>query len=650
MNKNAIFLNFLTILLVATTPQLAIGQSNGPIDNLAQDEELFALSLTELGNITVSVASTHDETILETPAIVSRYEMTDMAKMGLGTLKEVLSFIPGVVVNDIKSGATSVMIRGLYEAYNQKVLFLLDDVPYWMPSHGDIPLLGIPIEGIDHIEVIRGPGAIFYGTNASAGVIKVVTRKHDVSQITVKGGSDGLINTSGYYHQQFNSGTKLNIAFEGQNDDGYHGLFESGPETISKAYETKSLLVQLNHKEFNFLGQAFNSTTNGILGPKTINNHSDLDYDGYLLHVDNTFKLDDAEIKVFTDYNNFYLDYDVNSLGMIWGSSSSDGGFRFDDPQDNYRWRGGATVGYYWSEQLKLFGGVEIETRSTSEFQMQDDTTDTVKGAIIPAARIDESSLYGQVDYIKKKWRFIVGGRYTDNDLSGDSFAPRLATVYNIDAKQSLKLMYSEGFNVPNFIQQFAGLGGLAIANRNLTAETVKTTDFAYTYASGETLFVANVFYLRAEDFIQRSFPNGVITFIQGEPFERYGGELDFQRNFDDWRLFTNLAYHKQGNSDDDTTSTFAPRLTTSTGLSYEGMDYHSIGGSLRSISSRGKGSELLLLNLNYQYHPGKYEIFATVKNVLDEVILNPDVEDSTELVIPGGAGRSLLVGLKAYF
>ena len=133
--KASFFVRATILPFMMMVPQTVFGEVSEPDHELLQAEELLDLSLTELGNITVTVASTHEETIQKTPAIVSRYEMDDMAKMGLRTLKDVLSFVPGVVLNDIKSGPTSIMIRGVYEAYNQKVLFLVDDVPYWMPSH-----------------------------------------------------------------------------------------------------------------------------------------------------------------------------------------------------------------------------------------------------------------------------------------------------------------------------------------------------------------------------------------------------------------------------------------------------------------------------------------------------------------------------------
>jgi len=130
-------------------------------------EALFDLSLEELLSVKVSVASEKPETVIETPAIVSRYNRVDLEKMGITTLREMFNFIPGVIVQYSMPGWATVQIRGIDEAFNQKVLFLLDGVPYHQPSHSLIPMEGVPWESISHVEVIRGPGAVFYDSQAS---------------------------------------------------------------------------------------------------------------------------------------------------------------------------------------------------------------------------------------------------------------------------------------------------------------------------------------------------------------------------------------------------------------------------------------------------------------------------------------------------
>jgi len=106
-----------------------------------EDHHLAGLSIVQLFNISISIVLKKEETIASSPGIVSTYRIQDLKKLGLTTLKDIISFIPGSMVMDTHLGNTSIAIRGISENFNQKILFLIEGVPYWMPSHGDIPLV-----------------------------------------------------------------------------------------------------------------------------------------------------------------------------------------------------------------------------------------------------------------------------------------------------------------------------------------------------------------------------------------------------------------------------------------------------------------------------------------------------------------------------
>jgi len=100
--------------------------------NVYADDEisnLLHLSLQELLNIEVSVASTKPENISSTPAVVSTYQMQEFMQQGIHTLEQALSLIPGIVVDEGTYGNSTVMIRGVVDAAGSKVLFLLDGIP-----------------------------------------------------------------------------------------------------------------------------------------------------------------------------------------------------------------------------------------------------------------------------------------------------------------------------------------------------------------------------------------------------------------------------------------------------------------------------------------------------------------------------------------
>jgi outer membrane receptor protein involved in Fe transport len=255
-----------TLLSIAIS---ATGLCSLPLFAENEMKQVFSMSLDELLDVTVIVASQKPETILETPAIVSRYNMADMDGMGLHSLIDVLRFIPGVLVEDSLSGTLNVQIRGLSDSNNQKVLFLLNDIPYWMPSHADIPLMGIPYESISHIEVIRGPGAVIYGTNASAGVIKVSTKQNADNSVNLKLGSNHFLNAAMRLSHYFNDDSYVHFSAEKQTFDGYDATIinatapttflptDSG--TVKRASEFESAMLEAGYQEWRFIAHTFKS-------------------------------------------------------------------------------------------------------------------------------------------------------------------------------------------------------------------------------------------------------------------------------------------------------------------------------------------------------------------------------------------------------
>jgi len=91
----------------------------------------------------------------------------------------VLQLVPGFAAETDVEGSSSFVFRGI-NATEGRVLILLDghnflDLMYSFPNTGD----RFPIDQIERIEIIRGPGSAIYGGNAELGVINIVTRGAD---------------------------------------------------------------------------------------------------------------------------------------------------------------------------------------------------------------------------------------------------------------------------------------------------------------------------------------------------------------------------------------------------------------------------------------------------------------------------------------
>ncbi len=144
----------------------------------AADAELESL----LSEDVVTTASKTPETSSSAPAITSTITAEDLRIHGILTLADALTFLGHGMLMASSARSTDTGARGLLLPLDtgSHVLLLVDGhVTNAALTGWSYPgaALGVPIEMIDHIEVVLGPGAVLYGGNAMFGVLNVVTRK-----------------------------------------------------------------------------------------------------------------------------------------------------------------------------------------------------------------------------------------------------------------------------------------------------------------------------------------------------------------------------------------------------------------------------------------------------------------------------------------
>jgi iron complex outermembrane recepter protein len=139
----------------------------------------------------------------------------DIKRSGATILPDVLRLVPGVQVAKIGSNNWAVTIRGANQLYNQKILVLIDNVPIVTPLFNGIfwEALNMPLESIEKIEVIRGPGAAVWGARAVNGVINIITKSgtSQSSQASVAVGSYHTLSTHMLHNQKIDDDNGLNL-------------------------------------------------------------------------------------------------------------------------------------------------------------------------------------------------------------------------------------------------------------------------------------------------------------------------------------------------------------------------------------------------------------------------------------------------------
>lgn len=150
----------------------------------AQDvANLQELSFEDLAEINVSSVSKTDQPLSEAPAAIYVISRDDIIRSGAVTLPEMLRLAPNLQVYQTSPAQWVITARGLNgnpeaQNFSNKLLVLIDGRPVYTPLfsgvYWDMP--DILPDNIDRIEVISGPGATLWGSNAVNGVINVITR------------------------------------------------------------------------------------------------------------------------------------------------------------------------------------------------------------------------------------------------------------------------------------------------------------------------------------------------------------------------------------------------------------------------------------------------------------------------------------------
>jgi iron complex outermembrane receptor protein len=142
-----------------------------------EDLDLTVLSLEELMGLELSSASRKEQPLSDASAAVYVITAEDIRRSGATSIPEALRLAPGVHVARIAANSWAVGVRGFNSRYTNKLLVMIDGRTIYTNLFSGVvwESLGLPIEVIERIEVIRGPGGTMWGANAVNGVINVIT-------------------------------------------------------------------------------------------------------------------------------------------------------------------------------------------------------------------------------------------------------------------------------------------------------------------------------------------------------------------------------------------------------------------------------------------------------------------------------------------
>ena len=159
----------------------------------ADAADLSELSLEDLMDIEVTSVSKRPQKLSQAPAAITVLTAEDIHRAGHTSIAEALRMVPGLHVAHINSNQWAITSRGLNFRFANKLLVLIDGRSVYTPLFSGVywGLQDVPLEDVDRIEVIRGPGGTLWGANAVNGVINVITKRADETQGVLLSGAAG---------------------------------------------------------------------------------------------------------------------------------------------------------------------------------------------------------------------------------------------------------------------------------------------------------------------------------------------------------------------------------------------------------------------------------------------------------------------------
>lgn len=621
------FLSAFSLAFVISVPSYSVELSNNESFN-----DLLELSLEDLMNMKVTVASLFEESALDVASSVSVITQEDWNGRGSRRLGKVLEAVPSIHSTTTWGGTETIAIRGYATELSVRgVAFSLDDVPlnsYVYAAVYDKPI--IELDFIDRIEMIRGPGSALYGTDAFHGVVSYKLDQQQGNYLKTRTSlGDPLYNqasiTSGYK----TNNTQINFGLATRKED-HHDLSFDYTDPITgdmhqgsrdQSYENHSAYLTINHGDLDqgkFSFKAFTNNMNasefqgiGTQFFQALPNSFDIEStslaaEGDLTGNDSDFALtslsyeqntvNDVIVKAQVYYWESHQEWDYDSTNYPQ-SLTTLSGFTLpckssqDSPNPNPIYCP-HTI-YKSADEDRLGGSIHIKQKAKSI------NTQWVVGSGYDrqsvndsrVERIDTSGFTSQfydnpyqgdsrnikhlffqakTGFFNDRLNLVYGLRWDDYSDVGSHTSPRLSTIYKLSDQWSTKLMYGHAFRAPTAIES-QGSGTTIIANNNIAPEIIDTYEWSLNHSTKhhQTEFV--IFASEWDDAIAL-VPSGQGTsniYQNVNENKSWGLELTHNHYFDQLHVTFNSSYVQNENTTDSVDYEAFPTLMANLGLSY---------------------------------------------------------------------------------
>jgi outer membrane receptor protein involved in Fe transport len=426
----------------------------GPPETPSAQEkrEARAEALADEPEVHSQVASFAITKLHDSPAVVTAITADEIKASGARDLMDVLLMVPGFFFGVDVSGTVGPGFRGLW-GQEGKVLLIIDGKEMNEQLYSTMQLgHEFPVELIERIEVVRGPGSVIYGGNAELAVINVITRG-------IQGSTDAL--AVGTYGQLSHGLGRRSLTLSGRK------VFESVPGLSAFASASLGQGQRSDSNFSDFFGNTASMNGASRMDPTVVQagvGYRDLQLSLLYQRQDTTSVVSVDQVlpsPVSTDFESFHAELSdryrptdrieiIPRLNLTLGESYRDSDQTSDFFYDKRyrRLRGRALARWAAFDFLQLTGGLDLAFDQGS-----------LRG---PAGLGQQEPFNGDQDVVSYRnfasfveaysdnpiATVVAGARFENHSFFGSSFVPRLVLLKAF-GPVSGKALYSRAFRAP---------------------------------------------------------------------------------------------------------------------------------------------------------------------------------------------------------
>jgi len=522
---------------------LGLAPSSHANDEKAEPE---ALSLEDILNLKTNLASGKALTTRESPAVITILSREEIQAVGARDMIDVLMLVPGFNFCSDVWGLVGLSFRGFY-GIGEKVM--VDGAPWDERLYGNLGFGNhFPVQQIERVEIIRGPGSVLYGGQAEFAVVNIVMQhgaEIDGVSVAVSDGETG--NTFGHRNLNASVGKKFSkdfsiyastfVGYSHRSDQNYtdnSGIsYQMAPNSainslfaqLGADYKDASLRLIVDHY-VNMERDQY-----GYSLPYAISDTFDT-YDlnaKYPVHITPNFTLT-PKVELSRQYP-----WRVDDMTLDSAGNATESKIRLDQVTANL------SGNYALADFLHLTAGLEYYW-DTADYDLLADNVVALAPTSDVVLNFHDTSVFAEALWENPYVNVTLGGRYEQHSQAGSSFVPRLVLTHTFD-KFHFKAMVDKAYRPPM-------IEALRISP-NILPENALSTELEVGYMFSPKFFVsANVFDLSLANAVIYQFDATGAHYVNAGNTETQGFELEGKYR-DSWGFLTaNYSFYRVAASD----------------------------------------------------------------------------------------------------